>query len=261
LFQQNLENKIEKSTKLKVVKVNRLKKLLDAKMNGAKPKKKLEKSASIATEMYPARAERAGDSERPKSARPLGEKQKSEESMDEADNFFELLHKFQSRRIDDQRCSFRVVERSDSQNSDIVGQASYNANSPQAEEFLDMVAGIQGSRMNDQRASLPTFPGLHNSQEIIGQILNNKPDPLDDGFFDMIFRCQGSRIEDQRSEMPTRSAPTVPDEDFFSLIQRVQSNRIDEQRTPMPEKSGSTKRSNSGKEKKKKEKKEKENKK
>ena len=32
----------------------------------------------------------------------------------EQDNFFELLHKFQSRRIDDQRCSFRVLERNDS---------------------------------------------------------------------------------------------------------------------------------------------------
>ncbi len=70
-----------------------------------------------------------------------------------------------------------------------------SANSPQAEEFLDMVAGIQGSRMNDQRASLPNFPGLHNSQEIIGHILNSKSDSesLDDGFFDMIFRCQVRR--------------------------------------------------------------------
>ena len=55
-----------------------------------------------------------------------------------------------------------------------------------------MVAGIQGSRMNDQRASLPQFPGLHNSQEIISHLLNktDEKNALDDQFFEMLMRCQ-----------------------------------------------------------------------
>ena len=56
-----------------------------------------------------------------------------------------------------------------------------------------MVAGIQGSRMNDQRATMPEFPGLHNSQEVLDQLMTNKSDDathLDDGFFEMLMRCQ-----------------------------------------------------------------------
>ncbi len=63
----------------------------------------------------------------------------------------------------------------------------------QTDEFLDMVAGIQGSRMNDQRAAMPEFPGLHNSQEVIDQLMTNSSEestPLDDGFFEMLMRCQ-----------------------------------------------------------------------
>ena len=60
------------------------------------------------------------------------------------------------------------------------------------EEFLDMVAGIQSSRMNDQRADLPRYPGL-NSQEVIDQYLHNQPsDAPDDKFFEMLMRCQVS---------------------------------------------------------------------
>ena len=62
---------------------------------------------------------------------------------------------------------------------------------PEANEFLDMVAGIQGSRMNDQRANLPQFPGL-NSQAVINQFLRNRMDTdvPDDSFFEMLMRCQ-----------------------------------------------------------------------
>lgn len=59
-----------------------------------------------------------------------------------------------------------------------------------SEEFLDMVAGIQSSRMNDQRAELPRYPGL-NSQEVITQYLHNQPtEEPDDAFFEMLMRCQ-----------------------------------------------------------------------
>ena len=55
---------------------------------------------------------------RPSSARRAGEKA---EDMD-ADSFFDLLTKFQSRRIDDQRCSFRVMEKQNSQNGTSEGE-------------------------------------------------------------------------------------------------------------------------------------------
>ena len=52
-----------------------------------------------------------------------------------------------------------------------------------------MVAGLQGSRMNDQRASLP-FPGL--TSQAMGQLLGEETKVPDDSFFDMVMRCQVS---------------------------------------------------------------------
>lgn len=158
----------------------------------------------------------------------------------EDDGFFDLLSKFQGRRIDEQRCSLVPGERNGVnkfENKENQNKPKL-VSTPDSENFLDMVAGIQGARMNDQRASLPQFPGL-NSQAVINQYLRqrNVQDVPDDNFFEMLMRCQGSRIDDQRSALPhSRQAPTVPDEDFFSLIQKVQSSRLDGQRSSLPDK-------------------------
>jgi hypothetical protein len=63
--------------------------------------------------------------------------------------------------------------------------------SPAREELMDMVAGFQVSRMNDQRANLPTFPGL-NSGEVINQLLatSAETEVPDDCFFETLMRCQ-----------------------------------------------------------------------
>jgi len=56
-----------------------------------------------------------------------------------------------------------------------------------------MIAGIQGSRMDDQRSSVAVFPGLHRSQTVIGQFAatrQQEDNALDDQFFDMLMRCQ-----------------------------------------------------------------------
>lgn len=161
----------------------------------------------------------------------------------EDDGFFDLLTKFQGRRIDEQRCSLKSLNEqssSDKENGENKPpKKTTQVHTPEANEFLDMIAGIQGSRMNDQRATLPQFPGL-NSQAVINQYLRSRMDEdvPDDNFFEMLMRCQGSRIDDQRSALPhNRPAPTVPDEDFFSLIQKVQSSRLEEQRTNLPDSS------------------------
>ncbi|XP_025112167.1 G-protein-signaling modulator 2-like isoform X2 [Pomacea canaliculata] len=203
---------------------------------GARPKQKVQKSASIATDMD-------HNTHHAQKQTPIdnGEiKNGSGDDMDE-DSFFELLTRFQSRRIDDQRCSFRLLESApatpahpDTKSKDLASLVA----SPGTEELLDMVAGFQGSRMNDQRASLPSFPGL-NSGDVINQLLTSGQDSQvpDDSFFEMLMRCQATRLEDQRSELPKELPhPTVPDEDFFSLIMKVQSSRLDEQRSNMPKK-------------------------
>ncbi|XP_078686444.1 G-protein-signaling modulator 2-like isoform X3 [Branchiostoma floridae x Branchiostoma belcheri] len=172
---------------------------------------------------------------------PAGSRKNSEDALDEG--FFDILTRLQSRRMDDQRCELKPISKTpsiassrSSQSSRTTTEDKSNIN-PQSDEFLDMVAGVQGRRLNEQRAApLADLPGLNKkSKAVIGQLLaTNEQAVPDDDFFDMLMRCQGSRIEDQRSSPPVANAPTVPDEDFFSLIQRMQSSRLEEQRSTLP---------------------------
>ncbi|XP_077539461.1 uncharacterized protein LOC144152120 isoform X1 [Haemaphysalis longicornis] len=180
------------------------------------------------------------------------EKQQCSAGDMDQDAFFELLSEFQSKRMDDQRCSITPLENKEN----VLPNGSPPYPSPTSsgpedsasvrEELLDLIVGMQSRRMDEQRTSLPQLPGLrrnnHNNNSLHHRMsVGSVPE---DDFFDMIVRCQGSRLEDQRSSMPTlqrapsapvvpssRSAPTVPDEDFFSLILRVQAGRIEDQRT------------------------------
>jgi len=58
---------------------------------------------------------------------------------------------------------------------------------------MDIVAGVQGSRINDQRAN---FPGLRgNQRNVMSQLLSEGTagrggDVPDDNFFDQLMRCQ-----------------------------------------------------------------------
>ncbi|XP_071511143.1 G-protein-signaling modulator 2-like [Diadema antillarum] len=152
--------------------------------------------------------------------------------LDDTDNFFEAISRFQSNRMDEQRCSFGRLQKK--------LQDEEENGLPEKEELLDEIAKLQGNRLNEQRASsnqrLPGLPGLRANDNVLGKLLaKGELTGPDDEFFEMLMRCQGARIEDQRSTLPMPApAPTVPDEDFFSLIQRIQSKRIEGQRTIPP---------------------------
>ncbi|KAL8559818.1 G-protein-signaling modulator 2 [Nucella lapillus] len=222
---------------------------------GARPKQKVQKSASIATDMDHC-AHPTPDRDQKACCLLLQKSNGMMEDLDD-DGFFDQLSRCQSRRIDDQRCSFHLLESATptpthSSSEESAKDLAALVASPAREELMDMVAGLQESRMNDQRASLPTFPGLK-SGDVINQLLTSsgERDVPDDSFFEMIMRCQASRLEDQRSELlPELPHPTVPDEDFFSLILKVQSSRLDEQRSHLPP-SKSTPSTPAGKKKKK----------
>ncbi|XP_064649370.1 G-protein-signaling modulator 2-like [Lineus longissimus] len=213
--------------------------------NGARPKVRVQKAATVSSDLsgsglhkYPLQRQRPVST----SDMPILTAQATKKVNPDEDGFFELITKFQSRRMEDQRCSMRLLQHQNSVGNSVglpkpapkpeVGKAT----TKHKEEFLDMVAGLQSQRMNDQRANLPQFPGLHQSQAV-RELLQKQGTIPDDSFFEMLMRCQGSRIEEQRSALPPENkkmAPTVPDEDFFSLIQRVQSSRLEEQRTELP---------------------------
>ncbi|XP_051492844.1 G-protein-signaling modulator 1 isoform X2 [Apus apus] len=157
--------------------------------------------------------------------------------------FFDLLSKFQSNRMDDQRCP---LEESPSEAAEAaatpvpalgerISQSSLMA-SPQTEEFFDLIASSQSRRLDDQRANVGNLPGLRITHNNLGhlRVEGDAQEPGDE-FFNMLMKCQSSRIDDQRCAPPDSipRGPTMPDEDFFSLIQRVQAKRMDEQRVDL----------------------------
>uniref|UniRef100_A0A8C5EVX2 G protein signaling modulator 1b n=1 Tax=Gouania willdenowi TaxID=441366 RepID=A0A8C5EVX2_GOUWI len=144
------------------------------------------------------------------------------------DCFFDLLSKFQSSRMDDQRCH---LDEPQNENDSAATM------SPQTEELFDLIASSQSRRLDDQRVNVGNLPGLRITHNNLGHLVGegDHQEPSDD-FFNMLIKCQSSRIDDQRCSPPEAGphAPTVPDEDFFSLIQRVQAKRMDEQRVHLP---------------------------
>ncbi|XP_062469454.1 G-protein-signaling modulator 2 isoform X4 [Pezoporus occidentalis] len=175
------------------------------------------------------------------------EKKNSREAMAD-EGFFDLLSRFQSNRMDDQRCYFQEKNRfsaasvATSSTPPKTMRKSFSTSlvSPHTDEFLDLLASSQSRRLDDQRASFSNLPGLRlnqqNSHSVLGHLMarNNNRD-LDDEFFDILIKCQGSRLDDQRCAPPSSAkGPTVPDEDFFSLILRSQAKRMDEQRVHLP---------------------------
>uniref|UniRef100_A0A8C0CP67 G-protein-signaling modulator 1 n=2 Tax=Balaenoptera musculus TaxID=9771 RepID=A0A8C0CP67_BALMU len=155
--------------------------------------------------------------------------------------FFDLLSKFQSSRMDDQRCPLEEGQPAAAEATaaptleERIAQPSLTA-SPQTEEFFDLIASSQSRRLDDQRASVGSLPGLRITPNNLGH-LRGDGDPQEPGdeFFNMLIKCQSSRIDDQRCPPPDvlPRGPTMPDEDFFSLIQRVQAKRMDEQRVDL----------------------------
>ncbi|XP_063031056.1 G-protein-signaling modulator 1 isoform X4 [Melospiza melodia melodia] len=157
--------------------------------------------------------------------------------------FFDLLSKFQSNRMDDQRCPLEECPAEAAEGAaprvpalgERLSQSALMA-SPQTEEFFDLIASSQSRRLDDQRANVGNLPGLRITHNNLGhlRVEGDAQEPGDE-FFNMLMKCQSSRIDDQRCAPPDSipRGPTMPDEDFFSLIQRVQAKRMDEQRVDL----------------------------
>ncbi|GCC32006.1 hypothetical protein chiPu_0010466 [Chiloscyllium punctatum] len=158
------------------------------------------------------------------------------------EGFFDLLSRFQSNRMDDQRCSFIKSQNGLTSTAPTSSTPSKTFGaSPQTGEFLDLLASSQSRRLDDQRASIGNLPGLrldqHNNHSVLSHLITrgDSKEP-DDSFFEMLVKCQGARLNDQRCAPPqtVHKSITVPDEDFFSLVLRSQAKRMNEQRVALP---------------------------
>ncbi|XP_056099881.1 G-protein-signaling modulator 1 [Rhinichthys klamathensis goyatoka] len=176
-------------------------------------------------------------------------------SPDFPDALCELLFALQEgRRLNDQRCSFRLEHRrrcysepSTPRHSQRVVFSSMT--SLQKEEFFDLLATSQGRRLDEQRAELLEAPPpvlttveileapppvlttakLRKSSCKVTEVTRKLPTqtPKED-LYNMIVNSQAQgRLEEQRSSAPG----PMDDEDFFSLLLKVQGGRMEEQRT------------------------------
>lgn len=172
---------------------------------------------------------------------------------EEEESFFELLSRFQSGRMDDQRCVLNANQKPRPKPKPATPEKEN-----EGDDLLELIAGMQSKRMDEQRVTLPCLPGL-NTNRNIPTANRDSPQVLheaDDSFIEMLVRCQGSRLEDQRSPLPAastlhdaeeernqrtngnaQSGTTVPEEDLFALIQRLQAGRMEDQRASGPAKS------------------------
>lgn len=223
--------------------------------------------------------------------------------LDDEEDFFDFITRFQGKRMDDQRCSLTVPSTKDTSNG-AVAKPSITHKQPTVQQQLQQ----QQNQQNREAAQQPPPPPpprkpeqpQNNLFDLIGQPQQQRPmGPLvlpglnkakqpeilqrlsvatsandqfpDESFFEMLMKCQGSRIEEQRSSLPANDlshmglqphnigvgpggppedpaagvnpggapltppleAPTVPDEDFFNLIQRLQSGRLEDQRATL----------------------------
>ncbi|KAM4580549.1 uncharacterized protein gpsm3 [Odontesthes bonariensis] len=165
------------------------------------------------------------------------------------ESLYELLCTLQEgRRLNDQRCSFRLeggIRRrrchSEPNTTKPANRVIFSSmTSLQKEEFFELVATAQARRLDDQRAQLErspppkskarTFRGSLKQLSFVKKPAAVVPVPKQD-LYDMILTTQAQgRLEDQRSRAPG----PMDDEDFFSLLLRVQGGRMDEQRTELP---------------------------
>ena len=82
------------------------------------------------------------------------------------EELFDFISRFQSKRMDDQRCSLKVglfsgnLPDEDSNPSTSRNGSLASLDPVQKEQLIDMIAGVQSHRMNEQRASAEFLPGI-----------------------------------------------------------------------------------------------------
>ncbi|KAF7237231.1 G-protein-signaling modulator 1 [Varanus komodoensis] len=169
----------------------------------------------------------------------------------EEECFFDLLSKFQSNRMDDQRCTLdesqKELDEAAATHTPVLEERlsqSLSVASPQTEELFDLIASSQSRRLDDQRASVGNLPGLritHNNLDHLRKEPGDAQEPGDE-FFNMLMKCQVTPSRGSvRPPVLSLPAPFItvkrPSlEHLFSVspFAPPQSSRIDDQRCAPP---------------------------
>lgn len=163
------------------------------------------------------------------------------------EDFFELLTRSQSKRMDDQRCTLKLTH-AESVDSARKPLTQHNSNATTTNSntaavvkenrnaLLEMIADFQSERMDEQRALLPGLKriSLTNSNRPNVSSSSATVDPVD-----------GVQVPDQQTsatgQQPTQDGGiggavvgTPPDDAFLDMLMRCQGSRIEEQRSELP---------------------------
>ncbi|XP_028310712.1 uncharacterized protein LOC114468176 isoform X2 [Gouania willdenowi] len=101
-----------------------------------------------------------------------------------------MINHGQRGRMEDQRCSINP-----SKSAPCSPQHSDKASGAVSDDFLNILANSQSRRLDDQRVSLPSLPGLDTNKD-------NKSAGESGYLCYMVSKVQGSRMEDQRCSLP-----------------------------------------------------------
>ena len=142
----------------------------------------------------------------------------------------DLIAGVQSHRMNEQRAAVPFLPgltRSSKQPPEILQRLSVATNNEENfpdESFFEMLMKCQGSRIEEQRSSLPNGGDIHDPLLLHTRNRTGANASRSTG---------GDSINQPSVPLPPH-APTVPDEDFFSLIQRLQAGRLEDQRATLP---------------------------
>ncbi|XP_059059812.1 G-protein-signaling modulator 2 [Achroia grisella] len=124
------------------------------------------------------------------------------------DAMLDMITDLQSERMDSQRAELRPAPKKlskESKGASLPGLRPQQTTSTKPEDdFLDMIARVQGSRLEDQRSELPRPKPEERPKTV-----------PDDDFFAQLMRAQAGRMEDQRATIPlqenrlNKSAPNT----------------------------------------------------
>lgn len=174
----------------------------------------------------------------------------------EGEKLIDVISHGQRGRMEDQCCSFDPSKSAPCSPQSASRNATANSNS-ESEAFLNLLSNSQSKRMDDQRVSLPSLPGLDKDKT------TSSANPESNYLCYMVSKVQGSRMDDQRCSLPqivtteksltvdnserTRSASFCTNADihpssskksadpaeqdgFFKMISHAQQRRMEDQR-------------------------------
>lgn len=161
------------------------------------------------------------------------------------EDFFDLVSKFQSKRMDDQRCAIEVVGNNKENTNKLIASKnnmsldiggvnvqkgvvnvkSGRSSGEGGDDLFDLIVGMQERRMDDQRATLP---------QPMNANLNGLPFKENRDKDNVTRQTVSGKSRAQRQYSLNSFASPPPEEDFFDMIVKSQRNRLEDQRTEMP---------------------------